>query len=144
MRISDWSSDVCSSDLRRQFVESVADDICDPAEDLLALGGAQPRPGPGTKGLFRAVDGGRHLGGIGFVQRAGEALVGGIDDVERRPARRDEGAVDETGDGLMGERHDHSPPLTCSVCDVTYSEPGPIRKNRAPSISSGWAMRFAA
>src|SRR3546814_2254489 len=84
LRSGDWSSDVCSSDLRiarpfgvkfeigedagkldetriadrlprrggferRQFVEIVADDICDPAEDLLALGGAQPRPGPDRK-----------------------------------------------------------------------------------------------
>src|SRR3546814_15248338 len=36
MRISDWSSDVCSSDLQIQRIDGIAKDYVSPPEDVLA------------------------------------------------------------------------------------------------------------
>src|SRR3546814_3022104 len=45
MRISDWSSDVCSSDLRAALVDRFADHVDDTAERLWADGHADRRVG---------------------------------------------------------------------------------------------------
>src|SRR3546814_6726446 len=67
MRISDWSSDVCSSDLLHRLVE-----ICRPfLPESLALDGDPPGPVPRQAG-----DGAQHrrLAGAGFADQA-EALA---------------------------------------------------------------------
>src|SRR3546814_12109978 len=76
MRISDWSSDVCSSDLPAAFRRRVR------ALELAVLRGA--RPAPGLEGLRKAVEASRAVGLLpwfdrlaGILAPLAEALDGG-------------------------------------------------------------------
>src|SRR3546814_4607699 len=71
MRISDWSSDVCSSDLRRQPAQNVvAAEFDDRVRGLLRQQPVEPRQPPGGRVAGNAAVDQRH------VQRSEERRVG--------------------------------------------------------------------
>src|SRR3546814_2097841 len=89
MRISDWSSDVCSSDLRdvESFDRSVLDCLIDEILQRLAADQAFAEHRP--VGDRRAIQRKRHLLQVeaavaGRIQRAGDAAGAGADDQVRR------------------------------------------------------------
>src|SRR3546814_13916800 len=73
MRISDWSSDVCSSDLRRgRFVEQQDRRITQQRardRDPLALPARQPRPAFTEEGIEPLRQCAQEIGGIGGFRR---------------------------------------------------------------------------
>src|SRR3546814_5573566 len=78
MRISDWSSDVCSSDLRRgRFVEQQDRRITQQRardRDPLALPARQPRPAFTEEGIEPLRQCAQEIGGIGGFRRVPDRL----------------------------------------------------------------------
>src|SRR3546814_12323702 len=87
MRISDWSSDVCSSDLRIADIGRVAEDQVERPDDPLA-------PVPQAKGGATG-----HLQRLGIASRIAERILARIDaDPARpRPFRSEERRVGKEG-----------------------------------------------
>src|SRR3546814_12681985 len=91
MRISDWSSDVCSSDLRQRG-RGVADrtgqlDLCRALHERARCGGATRRAEGGKLLEPRHLYRGRRLDDLHGLRRALERSGGSL----RGPAGRDEG-----------------------------------------------------
>src|SRR3546814_2231188 len=85
MRISDWSSDVCSSDLRFTHSGAVAIAQDDDADDIVRRGFELPRFGP--QGAMDRILGQRHRHVVGWMPAAGGPLRPVVAEAEANAGR---------------------------------------------------------